>query len=101
MFVHPDLHLNVLSQMRIPSGKALFERYGFKAPEGHPDNTDPYKFGKPSNSPVNALERLQSVATRTRYTADLLAKEQSKLLSDVDTSKEEVSAEDERSEDEK
>ena len=42
--------LNAFQPRAIPSARKLFERYGYsRVADGHPDNTDPYHFGTPSN----------------------------------------------------
>lgn len=50
----------------MPSGRALYERYGSSEPKGHPDNTDPYHFTTPVNEHVNLLDKLNSVRVRVR-----------------------------------
>lgn len=80
MFVHPDLHLNKLEETLVPSGRDLFERYGWSAPQGHPDNTDPKHFNIPVNASPSALEKLQSIQTTTRYNMRLEERELAESL---------------------
>lgn len=93
MFVHPDLHLNKLSEVRIPSGKQLFERYGFSQPTGHPDNTNPRHFSEPSNKPINALQKLQSVVSRVEYNIGLEARETARLAAEAKAAEEAAASE--------
>lgn len=73
MFVHKEFRLKKLSGDIMPSGRALYERYGSSEPKGHPDNTDPYHFTTPVNEHVGLLEKLNSVRVRVRsdYAATL------------------------------
>lgn len=48
--IHLDENnLNRFQAVSIPSARKLFERFGLRPVQGHPDNTDPEHFGEVSN----------------------------------------------------
>ena len=60
----------------IPTARKLFERYGYsRVADGHPDNTDPYHFGTPSN-PQGIVPNVGSVAIGASVAESLLAQSQ-------------------------
>lgn len=98
MFVHPELQLKKLSGDVIPSGRQLFERYGLSSPKGHPDNTDPYHFGSPSNLHVTQFDKLNSMVLRIRdgyATLDELSAKNAAEAAEESASEAETKTEDE------
>lgn len=78
MITFPAAHLNKFQEVSIPKAKVLFERYGYKAPQGHPDNTDPNHFKTPSNlglTPTETLAAGMRVAVRLNAQATAAAKQ--------------------------
>ena len=68
--------LNAFQPRAIPSARKLFERYGYsRVVDGHPDNTDPYHFGTPSN-PQGIVPGVGSVSLGASVADSLLAQSQ-------------------------
>ena len=77
MITFPEAHLNKFQEVSIPKARVLFERFGYKAPIGHPDNTDPNHFNTPSNlglTPTETLAAGMRVAVRLNSQAAEAAK---------------------------
>ena len=78
MITFVDSHLNRFQDVSIPKTRVLFERYGYKVPAGHPDNTDPNHFNTPSNlglTPTETLAAGMRVAVRLNQSAAAAAKQ--------------------------
>lgn len=59
----------------IPSSRKLFERYGYSTVQGHPDNTDPYKFSTPSNVQSTSLHQLGNIHRTLEFEASQASRE--------------------------
>lgn len=74
--------LNAFQPRAIPTARKLFERYGYsRVTDGHPDNTDPYHFGTPSN-PQGVVPNVGSVSLGASVADSLLSSSQSEPQSE-------------------
>lgn len=68
MIVPNSAIINKLQLTDIPSATELMGVFGFRAPQEHPDNTDPYHFSDPCN-PQGRERQLDSAYSAARESA--------------------------------